>query len=93
VISAAGDRGAHAALMGSRRAFVVTGAEVVAVRVPTLAVVGGADPALPRVRAMQGRWPGLEVDVVAGAAHPTVHPRGLLRRPEFRAAIRRHIAR
>jgi hypothetical protein len=35
----------------------------------------------------------LEVDVVAGATHPTVHPRGLLRRPEFREAIRRHVAR
>jgi pimeloyl-ACP methyl ester carboxylesterase len=92
-ITSAGDVRAHAALMRSRRAFVVTDAEIAAVRVPTLALVGAADPALPRVRAMQRRWPGLEVDVVAGAAHPTVHPRGLLRRPEFRAAIRRHIAR
>ncbi|HEX2332088.1 MAG TPA: alpha/beta fold hydrolase [Burkholderiales bacterium] len=92
-ISAAGDIRAHAALMRSRRAFVVSDAEIAAVRVPTLAVVGAADPAAPRVRAMQARWPGLEVDVVAGATHPTVHPRGLLRRPEFRAAIRRHVAR
>jgi pimeloyl-ACP methyl ester carboxylesterase len=93
VISAAGDIRAHAALMRSRRAFVVTDAEIAAVRVPALAVVGAADPAAPRVRAMRARWPGLEVDVVAGATHPTVHPRGLLRQPEFRAAIRRHIAR
>jgi pimeloyl-ACP methyl ester carboxylesterase len=93
MIVAAGDARAHAALMRSRRAFVVTDAEIAAVRVPTLAVVGAADPAAPRVRAMQQRWPGLEVDVVAGATHPTVHPRGLLRRPEFREAIRRHIAR
>ncbi|HEU5178631.1 MAG TPA: hypothetical protein VFU24_14355 [Burkholderiales bacterium] len=33
-------------------------AEIAAVRVPTLAVVGGADPALPRVQAMARRWPG-----------------------------------
>jgi pimeloyl-ACP methyl ester carboxylesterase len=62
-------------------------------RFVTAVLVGGADPAAPRVRAMRARWPGLEVDVVAGATHPTVHPRGLLRRPEFRAAIRRHVAR
>lgn len=93
LIVAAGDARAHAALMRSRRAFVVTDAEIAAVRVPTLAVVGSADPAAPRVRAMQQRWPRLEVDVVAGATHPTAHPRGLLRRPEFRQAIRRHIAR
>ena len=92
-ISSAGDARAHAALMRSRRAFVVADAEIATVRVPTLAIVGAADPALPRVRAMQRRWPGLEIAVVAGATHPTVHPRGLLRRPEFRAAVRRHIAR
>lgn len=92
-IAAAGDVRAHAALMRSRRAFVVSDAAIAAVRVPTLAVVGAADPALPRVQAMRARWPGLEVEVVAGATHPTVHPRGLLRRAEFRAAIRRHIAR
>jgi hypothetical protein len=42
---------------------------------------------------MQQRWPALKVDVVAGATHPTVHPRALLRRLELREAIRRHIAR
>lgn len=92
-ITAAGDVHAHAALMRSRRAFVVRDAEIAAVRVPTLAVVGAADPALARVLAMGARWPGLEVEVVAGATHPTVDPRGLLRRPEFRQAIRRHVAR
>jgi pimeloyl-ACP methyl ester carboxylesterase len=92
-IASAGDVRAHAALMRSRRAFVVADAEIATVRVPTLAIVGAADPALPRVRAMQRRWPGLQIAVVAGATHPTVHPRGLLRRPEFRAAVRRHIAR
>ncbi|HEU4923134.1 MAG TPA: hypothetical protein VFT23_08675 [Burkholderiales bacterium] len=58
----------------SRCAFVVTDAEIAAVRVPTLALVGAADPAAPRVRAIQQRW--LEVDVAAGATHPTVHRAG-----------------
>jgi pimeloyl-ACP methyl ester carboxylesterase len=91
-ITAFNDHFAHAALMRARRALLVTDAEISAVRVPALAIVGSADPALPRVKAMQKRWPGLEVEVVEGAAHPTVHARGLPRNPQFAAAIRRHIA-
>jgi pimeloyl-ACP methyl ester carboxylesterase len=91
-ISQGSDPHAHAALMRARRPLVVTDAEIAKVRVPTLAVVGEADPALPRVKAMQKRWPGLEVEVVPGATHPTVHARGLPRNPLFAAAIRRHIA-
>lgn len=87
------DGRAHAALMRARRALVVTDFEISKIRVPSLAVVGAADPALPRVKAMQALWPGLEVKVLQGATHPTVHPRGLPRRAEFREAIRRHIAR
>ena len=92
-IAASSDLRAHAALMRARRALLVSDAEIAAVRVPTLAVVGAADPALPRVRAMSKRWPGLEVEVVPGATHPTVHERGLPRRPEFARAIRRWIAK
>lgn len=92
-IAARNDQRALAALMRARRALVVKDLEVAAIRVPSLAVVGAADPALERVKAMQARWPGLEVEVVPGATHPTVHPRGLPRREEFRAAIRRHIER
>jgi pimeloyl-ACP methyl ester carboxylesterase len=91
-IAASVDVRAHAALMRARRALLVSDAEIAAVRVPTLAVVGSADPALPRVQAMRKRWPGLQVEIVPGAAHPTVHERGLPRRPEFTRAIRRHIA-
>ena len=83
---------AHAALMRARRALLVSDAQIATVRVPSLAVVGAADPALPRVEAMRKAWPGLRVEVVRGAAHPTVHERGLPRRPEFVQAIRRHIA-
>jgi pimeloyl-ACP methyl ester carboxylesterase len=92
-ISGKNDILAHAALMRARRALLVTDAEIAAVRVPTLAVVGAADPALPRVKAMQAVWPALELQIVPGAAHPTVHERGLPRRSEFVAAIRRQIAR
>jgi len=91
-ISQGSDLRAHAALMRARRALLVGDAEIGKVRVPSLAVVGEADPALPRVKAMVKRWPGLEVEVVPGAAHPTVHARGLPRNPRFAAAVRRHIA-
>ena len=91
-IAASNDVRAHAALMRSRRALLVSDAEIASVRVPTLALVGAADPARPRVEAMRKVWPGLKVEVVPGAAHPTVHERGLPRRPEFAHAIRRHIA-
>lgn len=91
-IAASSDLRAHAALMRARRALLVSDADVALIRVPTLAVVGSADPALPRVQAMRTRWPGLQLEVVPGAAHPTVHERGLPRRAEFLAAIRRHIA-
>jgi pimeloyl-ACP methyl ester carboxylesterase len=89
----AGDRLAYAALMRARRALLVTDAAIAKVAVPTLAVVGAADPQLPRVKAMQAVWPALAVEVVPGATHPTMHPRGLPRRPEFLAAIRRWIAK
>jgi pimeloyl-ACP methyl ester carboxylesterase len=92
-IAASNDVHAHAALMRARRALLVSDAEIAAVRVPSLAVVGAADPALPRVEAMRKVWPGLRVEVVPGAAHPTVHERGLPRRPEFAQAIRRWIAK
>lgn len=92
-IAARNDQRALAALMRARRALVVTDAEIATVRVRSLAVVGAADPALPRVKAMQAVWPGLEVIVLTGATHPTVHPRSLPRHAAFREAIRAHIAR
>lgn len=85
------DRFALAALMRARRALLVTDAQVAMVRVPVLALVGSADPQAERVKAMQGKWPALHVEVVPGATHPTVHPRALIRRPEFVAAVRRHV--
>ena len=90
-IVAHSDRLAHAALYRARRALLVTDAEMAAVRVPVLAIVGGADPTLPRVQAMKARCPGMEMVIVRGAVHPTSHARGLPSRPEFVAAIRAFI--
>jgi pimeloyl-ACP methyl ester carboxylesterase len=82
---------ALAALMRARRALLVTDAQIASVRVPVLALVGSADPALERVKAMERVLPTLRVEVVPDATHPTVHPRALVRRPELVAAIRHHI--
>jgi pimeloyl-ACP methyl ester carboxylesterase len=83
---------AHAALMRSRRALLVADADMAAVRVPTMAIIGSADPALPRVEALKRRWPALKLVVVEGATHSARHPRTLLNRQEFVAAVREFIA-
>jgi pimeloyl-ACP methyl ester carboxylesterase len=83
---------AHAALMRSRRAMLVADADIAAVRVPTMAIIGSADPALPRVRALKTRWPQMKLVVVEGATHSARHPRSLLNRQEFVAAVRELIA-
>ena len=67
-------------------------ADIAAVRVPTMAILGSADPALPRVKALKKRWPALKVVVVAGATHSARHPRTLLTRQEFTAEVRAFIA-
>lgn len=87
-ILAGNDNRAHAALMRSRRALLVADGDIAAVRVPTLAIIGSADPALPRVQALKNRWPGMKLVVVDGATHPARHPRSLLNRQEFVAAVR-----
>ena len=92
-IAARNDQRALAALMRARRALLVADSEIATVRVPSLAVVGAADPALPRVQAMQTVWHRLEVLVVPAATHPTVHPRSAPRHTDFLEAIRAHIAR
>ncbi|HXU43599.1 MAG TPA: alpha/beta hydrolase [Burkholderiales bacterium] len=91
-IVARNDPFAHAALMRARRALLVADADIAAVRVPAMAIIGSADPALPRVQALKKRWPKLEVVVIQGATHPAGHPRGLLTRRELVAEVRAFIA-
>jgi len=91
-IVASNDPFAHAALMRARRALLVADADIAAVRAPTMAIIGSADPALPRVQALKKRWPKLEVVVIQGATHPARHSRGLLTRQEFIAEVRAFIA-
>jgi pimeloyl-ACP methyl ester carboxylesterase len=88
--AARNDPPAHAALRRGRAGEVVTDDLLASVRVPTLAVVGGADGALAGVKALKAAWPDLDVVVIEGASH--TGDRGILRRPEFVQAIRAFLA-
>ena len=91
-IVARNDPLAHAALMRARSALVVRDEDLAAVRVPALALVGAADPALPRVERMAKRWRGVRLQVVPGATHPVRHPRSLAVHPAFAPTVRGFIA-
>ena len=73
---------------GGRRDLFVSDKEVVAIRVPMLAVMGSLDDvaAVNRLRAI---LPALRVVIVDGATH--AGSRGAARRPEFLAAVREFI--
>jgi pimeloyl-ACP methyl ester carboxylesterase len=81
---------AHAAMVRARQGEAVTDAQMAAVRVPALAIVGSADGALVGVKALNAAWPALKVMVVEGATH--WGERGVLSRQEFIQAIRTFIA-
>jgi pimeloyl-ACP methyl ester carboxylesterase len=82
---------AHAAMARAHRQLLVSGARLAAVRVPTLAIVGSADPALTRVNELKTVWPRLNVVVVEGAVHFSADGRSTPRRPEFVTAIREFV--
>jgi len=81
---------AHAALTRARRDLVVTDAQMAAVQVPALAIVGTADPAAAGVQTLKAVWPTLQVVTVDGATH--WGDRGILIRPEFLPSLRQFIA-
>jgi len=68
----------------------VKDAEIAAVRVPTLGIIGSADPALAGMQDLKTVMPALSVIVIDGATHGG--ERGVLRRPEFLAALREFLA-
>jgi pimeloyl-ACP methyl ester carboxylesterase len=80
---------AVAAAARGRRGHAVTDAELAAVRVPTLAVVGSADAAIGRVWELKKVWPAVTVVIINGATHTGA--RGATGRPEFVNAIREFI--
>jgi hypothetical protein len=58
--------------------------------VPTLGIIGSADPSLKGMQELKKVMPALSVVVVEGAAHGG--ERGVLRQPQFLAALREFLA-
>ena len=87
---AVNDPKALAAYHRGRRGLVVTDAAMAAVRVPTLGIIGSADPSVTGMRDLKKVMPALTVLVLDGATHGG--DRGVLRRPEFLPALRAFLA-
>ncbi len=82
------DRFALAAYRRSRRGQVITGAQMGAIKVPTLAIIGSADPIHQVVvEELNKVMPRLKVVVIEGATHTDAY-----QRLEFVQAIRDFIA-
>jgi pimeloyl-ACP methyl ester carboxylesterase len=83
------DPKALAAVRRSNPAQVVTEAQMAALRMPTLGVVGTADPYLREFQQLKAAMPQLELVTIPGASHGSAPGR-----PEFLAAVldflRRH---
>lgn len=76
------DRFALAAVRRSNRTQVVTAAQMRAVSVPTLGLVGTADPYLEGYRRLQSWMPKLHLVTIADASHASAQGR-----PEFKRAL------
>lgn len=87
------DRLAMAALARGRRDQVITPAQVAAVRVPTLGLVGSLDPLADGMRELKKLRPDVKLVVVEGANHGRPgDQRGILRQPVAREALREFLA-
>lgn len=75
----------YRALAASRRGgsrALITPAQVAAIRVPTLGIVGTSDPYLQEFKAMKAMNPAIELVTIEGASHSTAPAR-----PELAAAM------
>jgi len=81
------DPRALAAVRRSNRDQVVTEAQMAAVRVPTLGVVGSADPYLKEFQDLKRAMPQMKLVVIEGASHGSAPGR-----PEFVRAIEEFLA-
>lgn len=83
---AGNDVKALAALNRGRGAVVVTDTQLGAIEVPTLGIIGSADPSAATMRELAPLMPALKVVILEGAEHGG--ERGVLRRPEFLPTVR-----
>jgi pimeloyl-ACP methyl ester carboxylesterase len=84
------DRFALAAVSRGMPDQVITPAQVAAVKVPTLGVVGSLDGYLADFQELKKLRPDLKLVVIDGAGHGGA--KGAMRRPEFIAAVRDFIS-
>jgi len=84
---AANDLKALAAYHRGRRRLVVTDKQLAVIRVPTLEIIGSEDPSVAGAYELKEVMPAADVVVVDGATHGG--ERGVMRRPEFFAALRK----
>jgi pimeloyl-ACP methyl ester carboxylesterase len=84
------DRFAWAARMRSFGDLAVTPAQMTAIPVPVLSIVGSLDDYLEDFAALKRLRPDMKMVVIDGATHGG--QRGAIRRPEFVAAIREFLA-
>jgi pimeloyl-ACP methyl ester carboxylesterase len=89
IIAAGNDPVALAQVWRGFGDLVVSNAQVSAVRVPTLEVVGSFDPMLTAANELKTAMPALKITVVEGATHSG--DRGTPKRPEFVNAVRAFI--
>ncbi len=87
---AANDLAALTAYHRGRRTLVVTDEAIAAVRVPTLGIIGSADPSAGTMRELGKVMPALKVVIIDGAEHGG--ERGIMRRPEFMETLRPFLA-
>jgi pimeloyl-ACP methyl ester carboxylesterase len=80
------DRLAMAAIVRSRGEQTVSAAEMAAVQVPTLGIIGSADGNLAAMQQFASVFPTLKVVVIEGATHGGTL--GVTRRPEFVENVR-----
>ena len=83
------DRFALAALHRGFKDLAVTSAQVTAIKVPTLGIVGSLDGYFAAFQDLRKLRPDMKLVVIEGATHGG--PRGAMARPEFVAAVREFI--
>jgi pimeloyl-ACP methyl ester carboxylesterase len=87
---AANDVSALAAYHRGRSTLAVTDAQLAAVRVPALGIIGTEDPSVQGMRDVKAVMPALTLVVVGGATHGG--ERGIMRQPAFLELLRRFLA-
>jgi pimeloyl-ACP methyl ester carboxylesterase len=87
---AANDVKAFAALWRGYRTLAVTDEQLAAVRVPSIVITGSDDLNAAGIPELNKRHPQIKTVVVEGAQHGG--PQGVMRRPEFLAALRPFLA-